>query len=381
MNLTQWYSEGTSICHSCFVCGSEEILLVDTGGRARVFSLVTQQFRSAHPNLESFYHSHTINLSFCRPALVQLHQIPSGAYSSPDGACLILSFIGDIDTLSLRAYHWTTFGSTNGIPLDNIDLPAGPLVLTSFGARANVHLMALDLKSRQCQSFVLDIASKITEFMFKEKGVKESSSESHTTTFHNCLIDCHADVWTRFPVVSAVQRRTIVSSADRLRKSILFVTDRDHEKFAPHFADLILSFDRRTRKPNGEKLTGIHISAVSFDDFVAEVAEIGAPTSWHISCFRIGEWLVDILCLIPIHIAITRENRFIPLKDGVTSAELEKTLLGAEVSRIVDSLSLGWYESIFQSYMASKVSRSTVAWTVPRFHHHFLAGKSCIFNG
>jgi hypothetical protein len=65
--------------------------------------------------------------------------------------------------------------------------------------------------------------------------------------------------------------------------------------------------------------------------------------------------LADLLCLIPIHIAITQENRFVPLKDGVVSAQLEKSLLGAEVNKIVDSLSLGWYESIFQSYWASKV--------------------------
>lgn len=76
---------------------------------------------------------------------------------------------------------------------------------------------------------------------------------------------------------------------------------------------------------------------------------------WEVSQFRVGEWLVDFLCLIPIHIAITKENRFIPLKDGVSSPELEKSLLGAEVGQVVDSLSFGWYESLFQSYMASKV--------------------------
>jgi hypothetical protein len=79
---------------------------------------------------------------------------------------------------------------------------------------------------------------------------------------------------------------------------------------------------------------------------------------WPVSRFRAGEWLADLLCLIPIHIAITHENRFVPLKDSVVSPDLEKSLLGAEVNRIVDSLTLGWYESIFQSYWASKVRRS-----------------------
>jgi hypothetical protein len=79
---------------------------------------------------------------------------------------------------------------------------------------------------------------------------------------------------------------------------------------------------------------------------------------WPVSRFRAGEWLADLLCLIPIHIAIVHENKFVPLKDGVVSAELEKSLLGAEVNKIVDSLSLGWYESILQSYWASMVSIS-----------------------
>jgi hypothetical protein len=57
---------------------------------------------------------------------------------------------------------------------------------------------------------------------------------------------------------------------------------------------------------------------------------------------------------MPIRIAIAHENRVVPLKDGVVSSELEKSLLEAEVNRIIDSLSLGWYESIFQSYWVSK---------------------------
>ncbi|KAG2336307.1 hypothetical protein BDR05DRAFT_1015075 [Suillus weaverae] len=46
-------------------------------------------------------------------------------------------------------------------------------------------------------------------------------------------------------------------------------------------------------------------------------------------------------CLIPIQIAATKENCFIPLKDGVYSTELEESLLGADVNRIVDYVSFG----------------------------------------
>lgn len=188
--------------------------------------------------------------------------------------------------------------------------------------------------------------------MFKEKGTRNDNRGTSGDTLHNCFIDCHADVWTRFPVVPAVRRQTISTSSERHPKALSFVTGLHHQRFRPYFRDMIEAFERSTRKPTGDELSSILITATTFDEFVAAVA---SSTNQETSRFRAGEWLVEFLCLIPIHIAITKENRFVPLRDGVSSAELERSLLGAEVGRIVDSLSFGWYESIFQSYMASKV--------------------------
>ncbi len=106
------------------------------------------------------------------------------------------------------------------------------------------------------------------------------------------------------------------------------------------------------KKPTDEELHGIKVSAVQFETFQDNVV---LHSDWNVSRYQAGEWLVDLLCLIPIHIAVCRENRFIPLADGVLSSDLERTLLGAEVSQIVDNMSFGWYESIFQSYLAGKV--------------------------
>ncbi|KAG9024253.1 hypothetical protein FRB95_011741 [Tulasnella sp. JGI-2019a] len=43
-----------------------------------------------------------------------------------------------------------------------------------------------------------------------------------------------------------------------------------------------------------------------------------------------------------------------PLRDGIIDPELEQRLLGAEVSDIIDALSIGWYESILSTYLATK---------------------------
>jgi hypothetical protein len=141
---------------------------------------------------------------------------------------------------------------------------------------------------------------------------------------------------------------------------------------------MIQTFEKTTRKPTGDELGGIQVSAITFDLMVTGLA---ADKEWRVSRFRAGEWLVDCLCLIPIHIAITKENRFIPLKDGVSSAELEKSLLGAEVGRIVDSLSFGWYESLFQSYMASKVFLVRDLMMSSTDLVKFAACESCVLNG
>ena len=45
VNLTPWYNLGITLLHGCFICGSEELLLVDSSAQARIFSLVTLQFR------------------------------------------------------------------------------------------------------------------------------------------------------------------------------------------------------------------------------------------------------------------------------------------------------------------------------------------------
>ena len=232
--------------------------------------------------------------------------------------------------------------------------PGDLLSLTSLVSRSSVHLIKLDLQAHACQSVALDITRKVTEFMFKERGVRGQSVKGSKFTAHNCLLDCHVEVWTRFPVLPAVQRTAISSSSTRLGRRLLFVTNRDHELFHSHFSDLIDTFEKATKKPTGDLLKTLSKS-VTAASFAVFANEFRVDRQWVVSQFKAGEWVVNFLCLIPIQIAVAKDNRFLPLKDGVSSPEMEKSLLGADVNRIVDSVSFGWYESLFQSYMADKV--------------------------
>lgn len=140
--------------------------------------------------------------------------------------------------------------------------------------------------------------------------------------------------------------RETLSDENRIGSSITFVTQQIDLPFGPYFKQMIRDFERLSKKPTERRLDKISVDAASFGDLDWESPEA--------SSFRSGEWLAELLCLIPIHIAVAKENRFIPLKDGVFDAGLERELLGAQVSKIIDALTIGWYESIFSSYMASK---------------------------
>ncbi|KAG9090108.1 Vacuolar protein sorting-associated protein 13A [Ceratobasidium sp. 370] len=102
---------------------------------------------------------------------------------------------------------------------------------------------------------------------------------------------------------------------------------------------MISSFERTTRKPMDGTLSSISVFAST---------DGAASLSNGVSEFLFGSFIVELLCLIPL--------QFIPLKDGVWDPAYERSLLGADVPAIIDALSLGWYESLFQSYMATKAS-------------------------
>ncbi|KAF8452837.1 hypothetical protein L210DRAFT_3499679 [Boletus edulis BED1] len=139
INLHPWYNDALFIRLACFVSGSEELVLVDS--QARVFSLMTLQFGTG-----------TI-----RPARLQLDNVPYDMSSTRDGACLLVTQAIAND-LTVTAYHWNAFGSTEGIPLDmgSLTIENGHVV-TSLINRSAVHMIVLDFEAR------------VTEFMFKEK--------------------------------------------------------------------------------------------------------------------------------------------------------------------------------------------------------------------
>lgn len=92
---------------------------------------------------------------------------------------------------------------------------------------------------------------------------------------------------------------------------------------------MVREFEHKTRKPTKNILQRIKI--VASDEWDSSSPQLAT------SEFQTGDWLVGLFCLIPIHLAVTRSNRFIPLKDGVDSPRFEHSLLGANVAQISEA--------------------------------------------
>ncbi|CAG8614690.1 1348_t:CDS:10, partial [Acaulospora colombiana] len=281
INITRWYSEQTiSFTHLVFISGSEELLIAEENGTCRIFSLITETFRLVDTLLIF------IPTKFC-PDHTTLSL--AGEYFPQAPALMVLAYLSRSISTELLV-----FGAFIG------HLLALTWVLTFLG---------------------LDKYRPHPLWWFHQ---------SRRVTINNSLVDCHAEVWTRFPVYATI-RREVTKTTMHHPRSINFISPLPSLSFVFYFSNLIREFQAKTRKPTGSLLEQITIYASPDWD--------PALNNSGISELQAGEWLVGMFCLIPIHLAITKNNRFIPLKDGVLSPEFERSLLGANVAQISESYS------------------------------------------
>ncbi|KAG8924162.1 hypothetical protein FRC02_010614 [Tulasnella sp. 418] len=333
VDVSAWYQDGQpDITHVCFAGGHEEICLVERSGRARIYSFVSQGFRAAILQI---------------PPSIDIQCV----LSSVDNSSMVVVERMPVHGFLFRVYHWNSFGQLpEGFVLTPPDSDGlSPESATEFGIttivqRSNVALIALIPSRYTIKCFNLQIKTKNTLYSFKSKDGRNTKVLENT--IHNCLIDCHSDVWTRYPVVPAIRRETISAEANEGLSTITFVCHHDSHLFSGYFKRMIREFEDLTKKPTDGVLNAIRVSAETVESIMWDSLE--ART------FKSGEWFVELLCLIPIHIALAQYNGFIPLKDGIFDSMQEQRLLGATVDQIINSISLGWYESIFNSYMAAK---------------------------
>ncbi|KAG9032050.1 hypothetical protein FS837_002824, partial [Tulasnella sp. UAMH 9824] len=131
--------------------------------------------------------------------------------------------------------------------------------------------------------------------------------------------------------------------------NLTFVTHTKHnniERIPYYFINMTRDFIQQSHKPTGRHLRDIDVRMLLTEDI-----------RWHYSYLqpcRAGEWFVELISLIPIHIALALDNRFLPCRDGISEQAVALELLGREVKEIIDIITLGPYEAILGSYMAAR---------------------------
>jgi hypothetical protein len=263
-----------------------------------------------------------------RPATYKFPVVPTTVHSLPDGTAFLVLYLID-GTARLHCHHVASFGMSNGI---EIDLPSDfrpdeTLVISGIGPKESPHGIFIDTEKQIAHSILLHITSKASEFTFRPAANRRMAATTHHSV-HNSLIDCHAEVWTRYPVQAIICRDTAPGTA-HCPRIITFVSSRPRRAFQGYFKALVRSFEQKTRKPTRQLLAETQVEVMQDSDPFEPYRPI--------SQFKTGDWLVGLFCLIPIHIASTKHNRFKPLRDGVDDPGFERLLLGREVASIAQS--------------------------------------------
>ncbi|CAG8689548.1 13591_t:CDS:10, partial [Racocetra persica] len=118
-------------------------------------------------------------------------------------------------------------------------------------------------------------------------------------------------------------------------------------KFQEYVTDMFDDLKRSTNKP-ATSIKRFGLSCLSFSDFDLEdlIDELN-----DLKKNQLGEWIIQLCILIPIQIAVARNNIFQPVSDGLSSFDAEIADSGAlSVDGIAQSISFGWYEGIFKYF-------------------------------
>lgn len=192
---------------------------------------------------------------------------------------------------TLLAFHWASFGSNQSgisatiLPDSNVDR-----IVTSFEGRNRIHVLSFSSKTGATTSTALQIKQKISEFSFRSNDFDSGNTITETT--NNSLIDCHRDVWTRYPVLPAVSRATL-SPLGREPRKLLFISAAALDPLGQYFERMIATFEQTTRKPMDASVASL--SVVVSSDSPDKVARRTAC-----SRYKLGSFVVELLCLIPL---------------------------------------------------------------------------------
>lgn len=247
--------------------------------------------------------------------------VPFSVECTPDGSCIFVGIYDAVGKALVKAFHVASFGQRlNGFDLEpHLKMVGDSLAFAKVGHSQHVHLVSLQEDTLYSQ--VLHITSRSADYFFRSSGV----SEGPVSMAKASLIHCFTEVWTRYPIIAAIDSQCHRAEVKSQPNRVLFVTTQNHGLFVKEFAKQVKDFERKHHKPTGNRLSNLDVKATSKFGDASECSE-----------FPFGDWLASLFCLIPIHVAITRANQFIPLKDGSISAAFDDSTSGVEVEQLAN---------------------------------------------
>ncbi|CAG8468073.1 14418_t:CDS:10 [Rhizophagus irregularis] len=350
IKLLQWYNNSIpNIKYFLFIKDTEYLCFVENSGRARVFNLANLQFRPAVCN---FPYYNLVNV-----------------LSSPDGSCIV-AFTKEADSIIStdnkeqhdnddikeinRAYVY--FFETFGGPVSKVvDLPLSfkslEFLQISCFNNQQTHLITFDLQNGCLKSLLVKIILEKAQLRFQKCMRKKSLAFQRTNP--NDLINAYKLMFEKYPIDNCIDPK----QNRPLSLKIVLDIDDDAEDYGKKFEEYITkmfeNLKRSTNKP-ALMLKEFSSSVITFQDLDVDNANFRKKFS---SEYQLGEWIIQLCCLIPIQIAVTRNNLFQPLKDGLSSNENYPIEVedGHHVDIISKNISFGWYEGIFRHFGNKKV--------------------------
>ncbi|KAK4689286.1 hypothetical protein P7C73_g826, partial [Tremellales sp. Uapishka_1] len=332
-DLSGWYPSPCEFVGATLLPWADEMVLVERSGKARIYSLVIQQ---------------------CRPTSTVLEALPEGSLlATPEGYCFLYRSKVRDDHQTLLGYH-TSFGTESSqidLDLQQVD----DFCFLTIHSTDHVYLVHMSAENAGITIQRLVVANSAASSQLHATAGPRLANEKKRSHHDDPLLGSFYDLWDRYPVVAAIERDNL--SSRREARSVTLVGEEHLGDISATFNALwkrmIASFKLDTCKPTRNVLENI-------------VTRTGTLQSFHlvqtISEFKFGEWLVEMFCLIPLHLAVAKDNKFIPYRNGRDDVEWEKRLLGQNVATIASTITLGWYEAILSGYLVNRVS----FWTAPR---------------
>ncbi|CAG8529032.1 12160_t:CDS:10, partial [Funneliformis caledonium] len=122
--------------------------------------------------------------------------------------------------------------------------------------------------------------------------------------------------------------------------------------FEEYVLDMFKDLKRETNKP--QLVLKEFLTCVStFQEF--NVDNLIRSKKNKMKNYQLGEWIIQLLCLIPIQIAVSKNHQFQPLCDGSLKAESEQSDGYHIMDNITRNISFGWYEGILNHFGDRKV--------------------------